>query len=79
MAGRKPPSMQGGWLVRVEGRRILPIMEMDLGLGEEAEVVVVVGIGAAEGEVEVLVSGALVLGRRDVTCQACWLAPSRTV
>ena len=71
MAGRKLPSMQGGWLVRVEGRRILAIMEMDLGLGEEAEVVVVVGIGAAEGEVEVLITvlvGNMTKASRDFRC-----------
>ena len=71
MAGRKLPSMQGGWLVRVEGRRILAIMEMDLGLGEEAEVVVVVGIGVAAGEVEVLITvlvGNMTKASRDFRC-----------
>ena len=73
MAGRKLPSMQGGWLVRVEGRRILAIMEMDLGLGEEAEVVVVVVLGAAEveGEVEVLITvlvGNMTKASRDFRC-----------
>ena len=71
MAGRKLPSMQGGWLVRVEGRRILAIMEMDLGLGEEAEVVVGIGAAEVEGEVEVLITvlvGNMTKASRDFRC-----------
>ena len=69
MAGRKPPSMQGGWWVRAEERRTLATMEMDLDLGEGAEVVVVVDIGVAEVEVVIMVLvGNMTKASRDFRC-----------
>ena len=55
MAGRRLHSMQGGWWVRAEGRRILATTEMDPDLGEVAGVVELVTGGVEEAEALIMV------------------------